>query len=111
MADPSSLQTMPSGITIRSATSQPSIACGPPRAVISRGIVMNGPTPIMFVMLRAVACRSPNLRRSAVSELIDPGESTTGHGPRKNTEEHVYDCQVECAIRQVLVVQSGTLGV
>ena len=34
---------MPSQMTITSATSQPSIACGPPSAVMSSGIVMNGP--------------------------------------------------------------------
>jgi hypothetical protein len=62
MADPSSLHTMPSGITISSATSHPNIACGPPSAVMSSGIVMKGPTPIMFVMLRAVACSMPKRR-------------------------------------------------
>ena len=46
---------MPSHMTITSATSQPSIAGGPPSADMSSGIVMNGPMPIMFVMLSAVA--------------------------------------------------------
>ena len=48
---------MPSATTMTSATSQPSRACGPPSAVISSGIVMNGPMPIMFDMFRAVACK------------------------------------------------------
>ena len=48
-----------------SATTHPSIACGPPSAVMSSGIVMNGPTPIMFVMLRAVAWSRPNRRASS----------------------------------------------
>ena len=45
-----------------SATSQPSIACGPFIADISAGMVMNGPTPIMFVMFSAVACNRPKRR-------------------------------------------------
>ena len=45
----------PSQITITSSTIQPSIAFGPPRAVMRSGIVMNGPAPIMLVMLSAVA--------------------------------------------------------
>src|SRR5688572_21831244 len=57
MAAPSSLQTIPSQITMTSATIQPSIACGPPSAVMSSGIVMNGPTPSMLVMFSAVAGR------------------------------------------------------
>ena len=55
MAAPSSLQTMPSQITMTSATIQPSMAWGPPSALINSGIVMNGPIPIMLIMLRAVA--------------------------------------------------------
>ena len=42
-------------MTMTSATSHPSSACGPPSAVISSGIVMNGPIPIMFDMFSAVA--------------------------------------------------------
>src|SRR6185436_18271787 len=64
IAAPSSLHTIPSQITITSATIQPSIACGPPMADISSGIVMNGPAPIMLVMLRAVAGRSVKRRVS-----------------------------------------------
>ncbi len=64
MAAPSSLHTMPSQTTMTSATIQPSIACGPPSAVISSGIVMNGPIPIMLIMLSAVAWSSPNRRGS-----------------------------------------------
>src|ERR1051325_3939261 len=44
------------------ATSQPSIACGPCMAAISAGMVMNGPTPIMFDMFSAVASSSPKRR-------------------------------------------------
>src|SRR6266513_1448414 len=61
-AAPSSLHTMPSHSTMMSATSQPSIACGPPSADMSSGIVMNGPIPIMFVMFSAVACIKPKRR-------------------------------------------------
>src|SRR5690348_17156225 len=45
-----------------SATIQPNNACGPPIAVMRSGIVMNGPTPIMFAMLSAVAGRRPKRR-------------------------------------------------
>ena len=66
MAAPSSLQTMPSQITMTSATIQPSMACGPPSAVINSGIVMNGPIPIMLIMLRAVAWSRPKRREGGV---------------------------------------------
>src|ERR1041384_5424956 len=62
IAAPSSLQIMPSEMVITRATSQPSIACGPPSAESRRGIVMNGPMPIMFVMLSAVASSKPKRR-------------------------------------------------
>src|SRR6266542_5740964 len=128
---------MPSGMTIRSATSHPSIACGPPRAVMSRGIVMNGPTPIMFVMLSAVAWSKPNRRGNAASVFMDRRESNTRHGgARKYTDEADQNghrqrhrrservfltvCVVLClsvavvqcssVARRVLVVQSGTSG-
>ncbi len=41
---------------------QPSIACGPPIALTIKGMVMNGPTPIMSIMLSAVALPSPTPR-------------------------------------------------
>ena len=56
-----------------SATIQPSIACGPPSAVISSGIVMNGPIPIMLIMFRAVAWTRPKRRgRGAEDTARDP---------------------------------------
>ena len=67
---------MPSHTTITSATIQPSIACGPPSAVISSGIVMNGPIPIMLIMLSAVAWSRPNRR-------VRGGEVTSGGKPRQ----------------------------
>src|SRR2546421_8429959 len=80
---------MPSHRTTTSATSQPSIACGPPSADMSSGIVINGPIPIMFVMLSAVAWSSP--KRRAIGgggtiwdgmrfSLVDLGDSTPGPG-------------------------------
>ncbi len=33
--------------------------CGPPIDAMISGIVMNGPTPTMLLMLSAVACSSP----------------------------------------------------
>jgi hypothetical protein len=54
--------------------------------VMSNGIVMNGPTPIMLVMLRAVACRSENLRGSLeVSEIIGVNGEIK-HGETELTE-------------------------
>ena len=38
---------------------QPSMACGPPIALTIRGMVMNGPTPIMSIMFSAVALPTP----------------------------------------------------
>ncbi len=40
----------------------PSMACGPPIAPTIRGMVMNGPTPIMSIMFSAVALLSPTPR-------------------------------------------------
>src|SRR4051794_22565324 len=57
-------------MTISSATSHPNIACGPPNAVMRSGIVMNGPTPIMLVMLSAVACSRPKRRVSDGDEVM-----------------------------------------
>src|SRR6266478_4764713 len=82
MPAPSSLQTIPSGIAISTATIQPNIAWGPPSADIRSGIVMKGPTPIMFDMFRAVACTSPKrlssgspsvptFRKSDAMEIIE----------------------------------------
>src|SRR5688572_17999970 len=55
---------MPSQMTMTRATSQPSIDCGPMSADMSSGMVMNGPAPIMFVMLSAVAGSRPKWRVS-----------------------------------------------
>src|SRR5437762_5524763 len=46
---------MPSQSASTAPRIQPSMACGPPIAPTIRGMVMNGPTPIMSIMLRAVA--------------------------------------------------------
>src|SRR5437899_2988573 len=73
---------MPSHMTITSATTQPSIAWGPPSADMSSGIVMNGPMPIMFVMLSAVACNRPK-RRVIVA---DGGWFMLGAGGGKPTD-------------------------
>src|ERR1044072_1609098 len=63
MAAPSSLQIIPSEIVMTNATSQPSIACGPPSVDNNSGIVMNGPMPIMLVMFSAVASNNPKRRK------------------------------------------------
>jgi hypothetical protein len=51
------------------------MAWGPPRADIKSGIVMNGPTPIMFDMFRAVACTSPNRLSRGASSFLTFGDS------------------------------------
>src|SRR3984893_9611354 len=44
--------------------------CGPPMEAMMSGMVMNGPTPTMLLMLSAMACTKPNARtRPFVSEL------------------------------------------
>ena len=62
MAAPSSAHTSPSQIANSAPKIHPSIACGPPMAVMINGIVMNGPTPIMSVMFSAVALTTPTPR-------------------------------------------------
>ncbi|HTG43260.1 MAG TPA: hypothetical protein VK633_01890 [Verrucomicrobiae bacterium] len=64
MAAPNSLQINPSAMQMISATNHPSSDCGPFSADMSSGIVMNGPTPIMLLMFRAVACSKPKRRCS-----------------------------------------------
>src|SRR5260370_14183021 len=59
MAAPSSAQTSPSHTANKAPAIQPSMACGPPIALKMRGMVMNGPTPIMSIMLSAVALARP----------------------------------------------------
>ena len=77
-AAPSSLQTMLSGIVIRRATTHPSIACGPPMAVKSSGMVRNGPTPIMFDMFSAVAESRPNRRSNCEGAAgVEEGPGST----------------------------------
>ena len=47
------------------------MACGPPSADMRIGIVMKGPIPIMFDMLRAVACSRPK-RRERETLIVRP---------------------------------------
>src|SRR5437870_1573228 len=70
MAAANSLQTRPSHSARIAPNSQPSMHCGPPMAPMIRGIVINGPTPTMLLMLRAVACRRPKLRTKPYFSLI-----------------------------------------
>src|SRR4051812_25437783 len=76
---------MPSQTTMTRATSQPSMACGLPSADMRSGIVMNGPTPIMLVMLSAVAPSRPKRRGSrgslgVVTQRVS-GAARGGGGP------------------------------
>src|SRR6266852_162414 len=62
MAAPNSAHTRPSQTANRAPKIQPSMACGPPIALIIKGMVMKGPTPIMSIMFRAVALPRPTPR-------------------------------------------------
>src|SRR5580692_8786456 len=70
MAAPSSAQTRPSHMAKIAPKTQPSMACGPPIALSISGMVMNGPTPIMSIMLSAVALPNP-IPRMRPGELAD----------------------------------------
>src|SRR5271165_1313053 len=65
MAAPSSAQTSPSHRASTAPTIQPSMAWGPPAALTIRGMVMNGPTPIMSIMFSVVALAKPMPRISS----------------------------------------------
>ena len=65
MAAPSSAQTRPSQIAKAAPRIHPSMACGPAMALMISGMVMNGPTPIMSIMFKAVASRRPTPRISS----------------------------------------------
>src|SRR6516165_3175920 len=69
MAAASSLQTRPSQSARTAPSSQPSMHCGPPMEAMINGMVMNGPTPTMLLMLSAVAWRSPKPRTSPCSSV------------------------------------------
>src|SRR5882672_5706688 len=92
MAAPSSLHTKPSQTTMTSATIQPSMACGPPSAVMSNGIVMNGPIPIMLIMLSAVAWTRPKRRGSGESVIRSP--NTRRYAARAQTPPSRYTGEV-----------------
>src|ERR1700728_2386383 len=73
MAAPSSAHTRPSQAAISAPSSQPSNAWEPPIATTISGSVMNGPTPIMYIMFRLTALARP-MRRSrcgAVALAVD----------------------------------------
>ncbi len=61
-AAPSSLQTSPSHRTSTAATTQATMACGPPMEAMNSGMVMNGPMPTMLATLSDVAWSSPSPR-------------------------------------------------
>ena len=58
----SSLQTRPSHSAMTAPSTQPSMHCGPPIDAMMSGMVMNGPTPTMLLMLSAVASSRPRPR-------------------------------------------------
>src|SRR5260370_16744169 len=75
MDAPNSAQPSPSHTANKAPAIQPSMACGPPIAPKMRGIVMNGPTPIMSIMLSAVALPRP-MPRMRLDEVVS---DSVGH--------------------------------
>src|SRR5579884_3223528 len=73
MAAPSSAQTNPSHSANSAPQIQPSMACGPPAALMINGMVMNGPTPIMSIMFSVVACSRPTPRISSGPPRLSSG--------------------------------------
>src|SRR5208282_897400 len=73
MAAPSSAHTMPSHSARAAPRIHPNMACGPPAALMMRGMVMNGPTPIMSIMFSAVAEPRPMPRTRVVPWSACPG--------------------------------------
>src|ERR1035441_8193999 len=68
-AAPNSADTSPSHTASSAPATQPSSACGPPMALTTSGMVMNGPTPIMSIMFSEVALHSP-MPRMRVGEPV-----------------------------------------
>src|SRR5271165_547998 len=105
MAAPSSAQTSPSHSARTAPAIQPSMACGPPAALTISGMVMNGPTPIMSIMLSVVAPAKPTPRISsgcpagllwlmAHAQQIHIKADRSGHAERQLPEERVSGIDV-----------------
>src|SRR5271165_1375655 len=73
MAAPNSAHTRPSQSANSAPQIQPSMACGPPAALMMSGMVMNGPTPIMSIMFSVVACNRPTPRISSGRARLSSG--------------------------------------
>src|SRR6516225_435201 len=100
MAAPNSAQTRPSQSAKAAPRIQPNIACGPPAALTTSGIVMNGPTPIMSIMFSVVALASPTPRISSGcgaglfwfmsdAQNVDIETNRTRHAERQLAKESV----------------------
>src|SRR5216117_2920012 len=87
MAAASSLQTRPSHNARIAPSTQPSMHCGPPIAAMISGIVMNGPTPTMLLMLSAVASSVPKLRTRPLSSFMR-GKSIIRRSRRVDSAAH-----------------------
>ena len=73
-AAPSSAQISPSHMTISMATGQPIMLCGPPIAMRSTGMLINGPAPNMLATLSDVACARLSSRFRCGDEDSDMGD-------------------------------------
>src|SRR6202142_4471449 len=100
MAAPNSAHTSPSQRASTAPTIQPSMACGPPAALIISGMVMNGPTPIMSIIFSVVAlvrpmprtrsgCCAGLFRLMAHAQQIHVQANRAGHAEGQLAEEGV----------------------
>src|SRR5579872_3849269 len=69
---------MPSHTANAAPRIHPSMACGPPIALTISGIVMNGPTPTISIMLSAAALPNPMPRISPPSPAFPTARLTAG---------------------------------
>src|SRR6185312_16921004 len=136
MAAPSSAQTSPSQSAKSAPHIHPSMACGPPAALIIRGMVMKGPTPIMSIMFSVVACNRPTPRISSGfaaassgsmshAQQVDVEANRARHSEGKLPEERIAGvdvvalavlCQQQSAFLRLLAgiiggQQRGVLGI
>src|SRR5271154_161919 len=99
----SSLHTRPSHNAIAAPSTQPSMHCGPPIDAMMSGMVMNGPTPTMLLMLSAVASSSPRPRIKRCSAIYVSARGPLGlrrigtiHGNLviEETDHHLLECLI-----------------
>src|SRR5437868_3575964 len=103
---------MPSQSASTAPRIQPSMACGPPIAPTISGIVMNGPTPIMSIMLRAVALVSVSSRARPWPDSARGGEAAAFTLLVAGTEQvYIQADSAGHAVRQLAEERIGVVDV